>query len=535
MSFHGTHGPQAQFAPQYPPQPLAPAHNFQQPQTSYGPQGYASQPQYGQYPSAVPQGQMLPYGIATLAQHAPTQNQYGYGVSQPYYQQQPQYVGNGYNAAAVGQYPQPPTAQQLQQNTPYFQAQAGYQQPQPYPMQNYQSGYNGMAPAHGASGTFPQTQQYGPGAQPHCPYQSNSTVPHGYPGSQRQPFAPQLQQYLNQPPQQWQQGHTQTLATQASTSATNHPSNGTGLTHTVSTNGSIKASPSTVGATGESDTIAEQRPLADGSQDPAGEDSTTEIEGGPIRPPFRATPIIDPFDIEWEESIKDYKYSPSVKAVPISTPITLKHEEFPALCSSGSTQVKSKYLRPQNLDVFILPIEKSLYWPALKDDPAFAEIDETLPIIAETDWIDYQLARRAHLASLENSPSPEMRRRSIEDAHSQEPPQHHGEYRGDNVGDARSRSNSIVQDRPGSARRCSRSRSCTPNLRNRGGAYDADGCDDTWIPRGSESRQVTPQLDDQKEALLASLGVSGAPKPIVPGNVTGYDSIACHQNFILTM
>ena len=215
--------------------------------------------------------------------------------------------------------------------------------------------------------------------------------------------------------------------------------------------------------------------------------SRAASEGPPpdnsVRPYFRAIPIIDPFDIEWEDSIKDYEYPKTIRYVAISTPITLKHEEFPALCGAGGlTQIKSKYVQSHNLEVFILPIEKSLYWPAFnKKDPALAKIHWTMPSISEKDWIEFQEARKWHLESLKNSPSPEIARRSLE--------------------------NVSVQP----VKR-SRSRSRAPNLRGDGTpAFDEDG---TWAANGSASRHDISQLDVDKEALLSSLDVSSLPIPV---------------------
>lgn len=524
MPYHGTHGPQAQYAPQYPPQPLAPTHNFQQPQTSYAPQGYAPQPQYGQYgqyPSASPQAQASPYGIGAMAQYAPTQYQYGYSAPQPHYQQPPQFNGNGYNTPAVGQYAQPPQPNQYQQNTPYSKPQVGYQQPQPYPAQNYQPGYNGMGLAQSGSSTFPQAQQYGPGTQPHYPYQPSPAMPPGYPGAQGQSFAPPLQHYPNQSSQHWQQGRTPTIANRAPSVTAGNLAPGSAAI--VLTNGSITPNGNTPEALADSNAAAEKAHEDGQTQDPAEEESTAEDGKGRVRPPFRATPIDWPFDIEWEETIKDYTYLVSVRAVPITTPITLKHEEFPALCKSGSTKVMGKYVRQQNVDEFILPIKESRYWSAFEDDPAFAEIDETLPQILEEEWIEYQQARKAHLESQKNSPSPEVARRTIEGVQSQEPSHHQFNERVDSRGGAHIRGNSFGQGRQRSPPGYSRSRSRTPNLRDGGtpGAYEAEVGDDRWAPHGSVSRHVTPQLDDQKEALLASLGVSGPPKPVVAGNFQG--------------
>lgn len=229
---------------------------------------------------------------------------------------------------------------------------------------------------------------------------------------------------------------------------------------------------------------------------PRENESRAASEGPPpdnsVRPYFRAIPIIDPFDIEWEDSIKDYEYPKTIRYVAISTPITLKHEEFPALCGAGgSTKIKSKYVQSHNLEVFILPIEKSLHWPAFnKKDPALAKIHWTMPSISEKDWIEFQEARKWHLESLKNSPSPEIARRSLQIA--------------------------PVQPVEGS-----RSRSRTPNLRGDGTpAFDDDG---TWAANGSANRHDMPQLDGDKEALLASLGVSGLPKPVSDeDDIAGY-------------
>ena len=505
MPYHGTHGPQPQFTPQYAQQPLAPSHNFQQPQPNYGPQGYAPQPQYsqyGQYHAPVPQHQVQGYSPGYVAQQPVGYSQnvapqvpYGYAAPQQYSQQQPPFVSNGYNASQVGPYAQPPPPQQMQPVAPYFNGQPGYQQPQQYPMQTYQPGIN--APP-------PQTQQYGPETQTQYSHPPQQGPPHGYPGPQGQPFAPQVQQYPNQHAQQWR--HARAPAPPLQASPLQAPPASATQTPSASAVGAaaLHGLPHANGCT--ADTQQSVVPANTNEKErPRESESRAASEGPPpdnsVRPYFRAIPIIDPFDIEWEDSIKDYEYPKTIRYVAISTPITLKHEEFPALCGAGgSTQIKSKYVQSHNLEVFILPIEKSLHWPGFnKKDPALAKIHWTMPSISEKDWIEFQEARKWHLESLKNSPSPEIARRSLETA-------------------------------PVQPVKRSRSRSGTPNLRADGPpAFDDDG---TWAANESASRHDMPQLDGDKEALLASLGVSGLPKPVSDDDeIAGYKLNTFKQSF----
>lgn len=500
MPYHGTHGPQPQFAPQYAQQPLAPTHNFQQPQPNYGPQGYAPQPQYpqyGQYQGPVSQHQIQAYSPSYVAQQPVRYSQnvapqvpYGYAAPQQYSHQQPPFVSNGYNASQVGPYAQPPPPQQMQPTAPYFNGQPGYQQSQQYPMQTYQPEYNASAP---------QAQQYGPGTQQQYSHPPQQGPPQGYPGPQGQPFAPQVQQYPNQHTQQCQHAQAPAPPLQAPpiqappASAPQTPSASVvraaallGLPH--ANGGTADAQLSVAAADANENKLPRESEFRAASEGPPPDNS--------VRPYFRAIPIIDPFDIEWEDSIKDYEYPKTIRYVAISTPITLKHEEFPALCGAGgSTQIKSKYVQSHNLEVFILPIEKSLNWPAFnKRDPALAKIHWTMPSIFEKDWIEFQEARKWHLESLKNSPSPEIARRSLEIA-------------------------------PLQPVKRSRSSSRTPNLiDDETPAFDDDG---TWAANGSASRH-----DGDKKALLTSLGGSGFPKPVSDDDdIAGYDSNTFQQSF----
>lgn len=498
MPYHGTHGPQPQFTSQFAQQPLAQTHNFQQPQPNYGPQGYAPQPQYpqyGQYQAPIPQHQVQGYGPGYVAQqpvgysqNVAPQVSYGYAAPQQFSQQQPPFVNNGYNTSQVGSYAQPPPPQQMQPTAPYFNGQPGYQQPQQYAIQTYQPSYNGPTP---------QAQQYS-----HPPQQGPLQ---GYPGPQGQPFAPQVQQYPNQHAHQWQ--HAQAPAPLLQASLMQAPPASAPQTPSASAIGAaaLHGLPHANGGTADAEQSVAPANTSENKR-PREIESRAASEGPPpdnsVRPYFRAIPIIDPFDIEWEYSIKDYEYPKTIRYVAISTPITLKHEEFPALCGAGgSTQIKSKYVQSNNLEVFILPIEKSIHWPAFnKKDPALAKIHWTMPSISEKDWIEFQEARKWHLESLKNSPSPEVARRSLEIA-------------------------------PVQPVRRSGSHSCMSNQRGDG----TPPCDDdgTWAANGSASRHDMPQLDGDKEALLASLGVSGLPKTFSDNDdIAGYESNTFKQSFV---
>lgn len=218
-------------------------------------------------------------------------------------------------------------------------------------------------------------------------------------------------------------------------------------------------------------------------------------------------------------------------ADPIACPLPALFDQEPILPPAyNATGVTCKYIRSNNLEVFSRPIRKSLQWALLKSDPAFNTIDFKSYLIPLDEVGQWAAERQAIAVSQGAYPSagntPQSFEQDVDDhridyEQSIEPPA------GDHMSAAQSGRRFSSSDEPphGSRSRTpSAGRSSTPNLENPGTPSLGAADDDAWAPQPGESeisQMKTPVGDsyprfessDPTEAILASLGVSGAPKP----------------------
>ena len=216
---------------------------------------------------------------------------------------------------------------------------------------------------------------------------------------------------------------------------------------------------------------------------------------------------VDEFDIDWEESV--FKDLLTVFAIAILTPLSTQFDEEP-LASDSDAPIKSKYVRPGNLEVFILPIQKSLHWAILHTDPALAKIDEAYPAVPFEMWEEYREERKKRKmleARLYDTTRDDQSRYAI---YEDEDDQAMRESSTESIGHQES-SRGPVRQFSASSQRDSRSRSRTPGY-SRGATPALEDGDDRWAPQPGEASVAT--YVDPAEAVLASLGVTGAPKPI---------------------
>ncbi|KFY17044.1 hypothetical protein V492_00904 [Pseudogymnoascus sp. VKM F-4246] len=463
---YGPH-PQQQFAPQsgYPP------YGYQGPPM---PQGYN---QYGHHPP-TPHGQ--PYGPV------PPQGQgYGYAPQSGPYYGQPYGPQAPYGQPVSQQYPHqapapyPPHHPQM----PYQQQAAGYGPPQqagPYQPGPYPQG--GPQPQPNPYNMPPQHQQAQTQGQPPVPHQSfQGQGAQGYNGSG--PY----------PSQQSQQGpQTPMHGAPAADVLSNHSD------RTNSLEGRPSGQPEP----------AHDRPIDDESL--AQQQSThTPNDAGDTEYNTSSDAAIDEFDIDWEESV--FRDLLRVVTIAILTPLSTEFDEQPLTSDVSDAPIKSKYVRPGNLDVFILPIQKSLHWAILHTDPALAKIDEAYPAVPFEMWDEYREERKRRKmleARLHNTTRDEQSREGTYDdtddqamrESSTESTRRHESSRG-----------SVRQFSAGS-QRDSRSRSRTPGYSRP--ATPALDDDRYWASKADEAPAKTTAFDDPAEAVLASLGVTGAPKPV---------------------
>lgn len=215
-------------------------------------------------------------------------------------------------------------------------------------------------------------------------------------------------------------------------------------------------------------------------------------------------------------------------ADPIGHPLPTIYDEEPILPPAYNAKaIIGKYVRPNNLEIFARDIRLSLHWPSLKADPVFNDIIFSSPLIPLDEigsWIQ-QRQSRLDLTELTQSGShvsPRLKRAWSEEqeadskkichdnaveldvSRSQQAP--HGGMDGASELVRPARDVTPVVDR-----------SATPTFgRSMTPSFGAD--DDAWAPQPGEGQITTSPVTDPTEALLASLGVTGSPKPIAQKN-----------------
>lgn len=219
---------------------------------------------------------------------------------------------------------------------------------------------------------------------------------------------------------------------------------------------------------------------------------------------------IDEFDIDWEESV--FTDLLRVVAVAILTPLSTQFDEEPLTSDASDAPIKSKYVRPGNLEVFILPIQKSLHWAILHTDPALAKIDEAYPAVPFEMWEEYREERKKRKMLEARLRDNTWDDQSCEEIQEDADDQAMRESSTESIDRQESNRSGVRQFSAGS-QRDSRSRSRTPGYSRRGTPTLEDE-DELWASRPDEAPTKTVAYVDPAEAVLASLGVTGAPKPI---------------------
>ncbi|KFZ14358.1 hypothetical protein V502_06100 [Pseudogymnoascus sp. VKM F-4520 (FW-2644)] len=487
-----------------------------------GPQGFNAMPpqqfpqgQYGSHPQQqfAPQNGYPPYGYQGPPMPQ-AYNQYGHHPPAPYGQGYgpvpPQGQGYGYGPPASGSYYGQPYGPQVPYGPPVPQ-QYPHQAPVPYPPQHPQIPYQqhnmqqpvGYGPPQQVgpyqSGPYPQG---GPQAQPspyNMPPQHPQAQTQGQPPVPYQSFQGQGTQGYNAssgpyPNQQSQQG-VQTPVPMHGSPAADGPSN-----HTDQSNAQT-GKPSGHDSNGlptDGESAVQKQPMntADGATDT--QDNLTYDTD------------VDEFDIDWEESV--FKDMLTVFAIAILTPLSTQFDEELLVSDVSDAPIKSKYVRPGNLEVFILPIQKSLHWAILHTDPALAKIDEAYPAVPFEMWEEYREERKKRKmleARLYNTARDDQSRDAI---HEDSDDQAMRESSTESI-ERQESSRGAVRQFSASSQRDSRSRSRTPGY-SRGATPALEDEDDRWASHTGEAPVNTGTCVDPAEAVLASLGVTGAPKPV---------------------
>jgi hypothetical protein len=216
-------------------------------------------------------------------------------------------------------------------------------------------------------------------------------------------------------------------------------------------------------------------------------------------------------------------------ADPIGRPLPTVYDDEPILPPAYNVKaIVGRYVRPNNLEIFVRDIRLSLHWPSLKDDPVFNDIAFDSPLIPLDDiesWIQ-QRQNRLDLAELvQNGGQPSPTRKP---AWSEEQDNNSKKICRDALIEPDiSRSHQAPQagmdeasefPRPARDVTPAVERSTTPAF-GRSGTPSFGADDDAWAPQPGEGQITTSPITDPTEALLASLGVTGSPKPIAPKNL----------------
>lgn len=230
--------------------------------------------------------------------------------------------------------------------------------------------------------------------------------------------------------------------------------------------------------------------------------------------PDRVSEADDDYDHDFMYAFKASTFSP---CKPIGRPLPSFYSEQPIPPPApDAIGPICKYIRPANLDIYIRDIRKSPHWPFVKDDPVFDEIAWDAPTIPLEELIAWVRGREPQDVMQEvnqTQPSVNPRKRSwSEDTQDNTDKQVGDEVRDENPRELSAKAISPVSRANGSGTPPS-GRSSTPTVgREITPSIDAD--DDAWVPKSSEGECARSAPSDPTEALLASLGVTGSPKPV---------------------
>lgn len=213
------------------------------------------------------------------------------------------------------------------------------------------------------------------------------------------------------------------------------------------------------------------------------------------------------------------------QADPIAHPIPAIFNEDPILPPAyNATAITCKYIQPDNMEMFSKDIRSSPHWSYLKDDPVFREIDfdsTLIPLDSVVAWSEQRYNRDGSMEceqKLENnSPSLSTKRlwsEEPEDMSKQgsnksafEEAEMH--FRRTSISGAHERSPFGKAEflNPDGSNTPVFEGSSTPILQV---------LDDAWAPQPGEGQLATSPEENSQETLLASLGVTGLPKPVLP-------------------
>lgn len=267
---------------------------------------------------------------------------------------------------------------------------------------------------------------------------------------------------------------------------------------------------------------------------PGSSHSTSHQSGyqAPPRDHHAADLVTEEQQFNWDFQKIFQEKKPQRTADPIASPLPAVFDQEPILPPAFNAKgVTCKYVRANNLEVFSRGVRQSLQWALLKSDPAFSDIDFESPLIPLDEvgkWAAERQEQRANQTSIHSAAdSPQVFDQDDIEHQLKFESQYEFNQTGDEAVDVPSGHKLLGSDehfRESRSGTPSFDRSSTPNLENPGTPILEDADDDAWAPQPGEShRSTTPtpayesavDSSDPTEAFLASLGVSGAPKPVL--------------------
>ena len=534
------------------------ANSYNAPVVTRYPAPSVSGPPYQQYPGPVPQTQGYP--PTQQGPYQPQQNQQ-YGPSgAPYgYNQSPQ--------QAYSHTPHDPQyGQQVYQSQPYDQ----YPHQNEFPNPGNQGGYQYSPQPYYPPASGPLYQQphppYPPQSGPYAPPQWNNTQPALYNATdvqqpnnsygqqykaafRRNPSWPRKQFNAQQSPQLEygsEGAHASPQTPASGSNSAQYPStpapkgtlaHGLYATSTGGEHESINESKTSISGArwlghnsfpsdshkGQTTEIAKPSGSAEKRLPTQANEDSKQIEEGEVE---EDDPADEEFKWEWE---KIFKESQPTENVVLAQPLSTTFDMTPApLIQMSSPPSVSRYARKDNLKEFIRPIRSQPQWTYLQEDPAFSDTmseNELIPLHEVSKWMakrqgidpEFLSTRKREMPceSLHNWNSAgdaDQRTENIdEDAQYQ---QQEDEHFDQEHFDQDMRDSSSVQA-PGTpiSAQSTPAATGTPTL-DRAGTPSLSAENDVWAPQPGEGSLSQSVSQDTTEALLASLGVTGSPKPV---------------------
>ncbi|CAG8982534.1 hypothetical protein HYALB_00002316 [Hymenoscyphus albidus] len=504
-------------APQGFPQPVGPPQTPYQPypQTQqYGPPNPQTQYQFAQGPSQHgfyppgPQSQPSystppPVAVTYANQpysYPPNQPQNTFGPQQFGYAPPSQYIDPQPNSAQQYGPPQPQQYGPPLGPTPYQPQPVTYQEPQ---SNGYFNGNFPTAPPNFQGSvnqqwsSAPPSTWIAPPYQPQQPNYSGSNHPSGA------PVFPHQQQHPRHSSQQINQ-RLSNENNQLQFPKDTQPMNSTSTAES-------KASSTVSTPQGERDTAATS----------AGKEANSRPGPAKAAEESKESEVIETQLFEWELE-KIFKLPATHDIVALAQPLSHDFDLSPVPQLNPLGTCVSRYASKDNVKQFTSSIRDALDWPFRKEDPAFAELDFDSPLIPLREIPAWMEARDSNQSGAEDTlmhdtADASRKRPRFSPADGDQDNQIDSDVQDDldNTSEKEDGQNPKKRQKTETIGEHVDEKAGTPEMttkfyENRVGTPCLVTDDDAWAPQPGEGAEPV----DPTEALLASLGVTGSPKPV---------------------